>query len=136
MYSSGWEPPVRKVKFEVTSSSANMGTAGDSTWGRREPYTRTKQEQSCPVPSCPTVASCRSGSRGLPPNACLRIEPALAAGPFAVVADRQNMQVLTTLSAAACGGGLQAGQPLRDAQAMCPDLVTRPANPQREARRS
>jgi hypothetical protein len=24
MYSSGWEPPVRKVKFEVMSSSANM----------------------------------------------------------------------------------------------------------------
>jgi protein ImuB len=63
----------------------------------------------------------------------LRIEPALAAGPFAVVADRQNMQVLTTLSASASAAGLQAGQPLRDAQAMCPDLVTRRANPQLEA---
>ena len=63
----------------------------------------------------------------------LRIEPALAAGPFAVVADRQNMQVLMTLSAAASAAGLQAGQPLRDAQAMCPDLVTRRANPQLEA---
>lgn len=63
----------------------------------------------------------------------LRIEPALAGAPFAVVADRQNMQVLMSLSAAASAAGLQAGQPLRDAQAMCPELMTRRTNPQMEA---
>jgi protein ImuB len=63
----------------------------------------------------------------------LRIEPALAGAPFAVVADQQNMQVLMSLSTAASAAGLQAGQPLRDAQAMCPDLITRRINPRMEA---
>lgn len=48
--------------------------------------------------------------------------------PFAVVEDRGNMQVLSSLSVAASGEGLRAGQPLRDAQAMCPQLLTRLAN--------
>ena len=63
----------------------------------------------------------------------LRIEPALVETPFAVIADRQNMQVIASLSTAGAARGLMVGQPLRDAQAMCPDLITRLANPQLEA---
>ena len=53
--------------------------------------------------------------------------------PFAVVADRNNMQVLSSLSGAASEAGLSPGQPLRDAMAVCPELVTRLQNPQAEA---
>jgi protein ImuB len=63
----------------------------------------------------------------------LRLERGRREGPFAIVADRANMQVLVSLSAAAEAEGLTRGQPLRDAQAMCPALLTRPANPVAEA---
>lgn len=53
--------------------------------------------------------------------------------PFAVVRDTGQMQVLSSLSVEASQAGLQMGQPLRDAQAMCPALVTRLQNPQAEA---
>ncbi|MDF0599336.1 DNA polymerase Y family protein [Psychromarinibacter sp. C21-152] len=53
--------------------------------------------------------------------------------PFAVVAERRNRQVLSSLSAAASAEGLRQGQPLRDAQAMCPHLLTRPAEPHADA---
>jgi protein ImuB len=46
--------------------------------------------------------------------------------PLAVVGDRRGAQVLTSLSAGAEAAGLCPGQPLRDATAMCPALVTRP----------
>ncbi|MGV6848916.1 MAG: Y-family DNA polymerase [Marinibacterium sp.] len=57
----------------------------------------------------------------------------LAHGPVAVVRDVNNMQVIDTLSAEAQAEGLRPGQPLRDALAMCPALVTRPMNPVAEA---
>ena len=63
----------------------------------------------------------------------LRAERGRREGPLAIVADRGNMQVIVSLSAAAETEGLTRGQPLRDAQAMCPGLVTRPANPAAEA---
>jgi protein ImuB len=53
--------------------------------------------------------------------------------PLAVVGDRQGAQVLTSLSAAAEAVGLARGQPLRDATAMCPALLTRPEDPLGEA---
>jgi len=53
--------------------------------------------------------------------------------PFAVAGDDGRMQVLSSLSPAAEAAGLHPGQPLRDAQAMCPALVTRPRIPQAEA---
>ncbi len=53
--------------------------------------------------------------------------------PFAVVRDNGNMQLLWSLSVAASQAGLVVGQPLRDARAMCPDLVTRRLNDQTEA---
>ncbi len=63
----------------------------------------------------------------------LRHEPNMGCSPFAIVSDRGNMQVLTSLSAEAEAEGLTSGQPLRDAQAMCPKLATRLANPVAEA---
>ncbi|MGB0659343.1 MAG: Y-family DNA polymerase [Mangrovicoccus sp.] len=53
--------------------------------------------------------------------------------PLAVIRDTQNMQTLSSLSAAAEAAGLRAGQSLRDAMAMCPDLITRPQNAPGEA---
>ena len=54
--------------------------------------------------------------------------------PFAVVQDRGQMQVISSLSQMAEERGLRLDQPLRDAMAMCPDLITRLRNPQSEAR--
>lgn len=53
--------------------------------------------------------------------------------PFAVVADQNGAQVLTALDALASAAGLRPGQPLRDATAMCPGLLTHPADPLAEA---
>lgn len=53
--------------------------------------------------------------------------------PFAVVAERGGAQLLDSLNAEAESVGLAIGQPLRDAGAMCPALVTRPADPLVEA---
>ena len=49
--------------------------------------------------------------------------------PFAIVGDRNGAQVLVSLNGLAEAAGLQPGQPLRDASAMCPALVTRAADP-------
>ena len=64
----------------------------------------------------------------------LRMERGLLDAPFAIVEDRGNMQVLSSLSMAASEAGVALGQPLRDAQAMCPELITRLANPMVEKR--
>ncbi|OWU86262.1 DNA methylase [Oceanicola sp. 22II-s10i] len=53
--------------------------------------------------------------------------------PFAVVEESGSLQTLSSLSAGASAAGLTRGQPLRDARAMCPDLLTRLRNPQKEA---
>ena len=63
----------------------------------------------------------------------LRMDRGYMDAPFAVVKDQNNMQVLASLSLAAEAEGLSPGQPLRDAQAMCPGLITRLANPLAEA---
>ena len=55
------------------------------------------------------------------------------AGPLAVAGDRNGAQVLTSVSVEAEAAGLSVGQPLRDAGAMCPTLVTVPADPAGEA---
>ena len=52
---------------------------------------------------------------------------------FAIVADQNGAQVLVSLNIPAEQAGLRAGQPLRDATAMCPGLLTRPADPLAEA---
>lgn len=53
--------------------------------------------------------------------------------PAAVLRDVGNMQVIHSLNPAAQVYGLTHGQPMRDAMAMCPDLLTRLANLPREA---
>lgn len=53
--------------------------------------------------------------------------------PFAVVSDQNGAQVLTSLNPEAAAAGLRPGQPLRDATAMCPGLLTKPADPLAEA---
>ena len=54
--------------------------------------------------------------------------------PLAVVDDRNGAQVLVSLSPEAEAAGLSLGQPLRDATAICPALLTVPADPLAEAR--
>ena len=54
--------------------------------------------------------------------------------PFAVVQDTGKTQVISSLSVSAEGWGLSHGQPLRDALAMYPDLITCLQNRQLEAR--
>ena len=56
-----------------------------------------------------------------------------AAGPFAVVAEDGPRQVLAAVSAEAAAAGLVRGQPLREAQALCPDLRSATAQPAAEA---
>ncbi|NNK68420.1 MAG: DNA polymerase Y family protein [Rhodobacteraceae bacterium] len=62
----------------------------------------------------------------------LRFETDLVETPFAIAEDRGPMQVLSSLSSIAHAAGLRRDQPLRDALAMCPDLITRLRNPQAE----
>ncbi|MDG1424924.1 MAG: DNA polymerase Y family protein [Paracoccaceae bacterium] len=64
----------------------------------------------------------------------LRLERQTIEAPFAVVQDDAQRQVLWSLCAAASIMGLQRGQPLRDAQAMCPSLRTRRRNLHAEQR--
>ena len=63
----------------------------------------------------------------------LRLDRGLPPGPFAVVGEDHNAQVLMSLSVEAEALGLTRGQPLRDARAMCPELQTRLANPRLDA---
>lgn len=63
----------------------------------------------------------------------LRAERGAIAGPLAVAGEVSNSQVITALNAAAEAAGLQVGQPLRDAHAMCAGLRVRGRNPAAEA---
>ena len=54
----------------------------------------------------------------------IRRQSVLADQPLAVVEERQNMQVISSLNDMGQGQGLQVGQPVRDAHAMCPGLMT------------
>jgi protein ImuB len=63
----------------------------------------------------------------------LRLRPPALPGPLAVVGDRGGAQVITSLNAEGAAAGLADGQPLRDATAVCPGLVTVAADPAGEA---
>ncbi len=52
-----------------------------------------------------------------------------APGPFALVAKERGADRLTCLNPEACARGLTRGMGLADARALCPDLLTRPADP-------
>ncbi|WP_299746350.1 DNA polymerase Y family protein [uncultured Tateyamaria sp.] len=62
----------------------------------------------------------------------IRRQPMLGDRPVAVVEEHHNMQVITSLNGMAQADGLQIGQPVRDAHAMCPGLLTFPRSPQGE----
>ncbi|WP_138470946.1 DNA polymerase Y family protein [Poseidonocella sp. HB161398] len=64
---------------------------------------------------------------------CLRLERGTLLAPLVVLCDQNGAQVISSLSEEASAAGLRPGQPLRDAMAMCPALVTRPQIPQAEA---
>ena len=64
----------------------------------------------------------------------LRAAPALAEMPLAVVAMQGNQRMIASLNLAASARGLSPGQALAEALTLCPDLVTRPADPDRAAR--
>ncbi|MEM1234543.1 MAG: DNA polymerase Y family protein, partial [Pseudomonadota bacterium] len=53
--------------------------------------------------------------------------------PLAIVRETGNLQLLVSLSEDATAEGLSAGQPLRDAVAMCPALITERENAPAEA---
>lgn len=63
----------------------------------------------------------------------MRAERGGITGPLAVAGEVSNTQVISALNAAALAEGLQPGQPLRDAHAMCSGLVVRPRNRAAEA---
>lgn len=63
----------------------------------------------------------------------VRAEPSLDGLPLAVVATKGNAQCLWSLTPVAQEAGLHRGMGLSDARALCPDLVTRPADPLRDA---
>ena len=63
----------------------------------------------------------------------IRREPHLDRTPFALVREVGNAQVLASLSPRASAAGLSRGQPLRDAHAVCADLVTRTEVAHRDA---
>jgi protein ImuB len=63
----------------------------------------------------------------------LRLEPGLAEAPLAVVCEIGNLRQIAALNAVAETRGLRRGQPLSEAVALCPDLVTRIADPSGEA---
>lgn len=58
----------------------------------------------------------------------LRLDHSLAGVPLAVVATQANAQTLSSLSQAASDMGLRRGMGLSDARALCPDVITRPAD--------
>ncbi|MEO0387184.1 MAG: DNA polymerase Y family protein [Pseudomonadota bacterium] len=62
----------------------------------------------------------------------LRREPGLSGVPVAVVADEAGRQVVLGATRAAVAAGVAPGLGLTDARAVCPDLLTRAADPVRQ----
>ncbi len=63
----------------------------------------------------------------------LRAEPALAEAALVTVSEIGNLRQLAATTALAETQGLSRGQALSEAMVICPDLITRPADPGREA---
>lgn len=63
----------------------------------------------------------------------LRLQRQALPQPFAIAGDRGGAMVLVSLCALAEAAGLRPDQPLRDATAMCPGLLTRAEAPAAEA---
>lgn len=56
----------------------------------------------------------------------------LTSGPFAIIAEQKNAWRITHANEAAIHAGVAIGLPLADARAICPDLLSEPADPVRE----
>ena len=67
----------------------------------------------------------------LPLDRRVRLGDGRTAGPFAIVAEIRNAWRLTHLSGEAARAGLSPGLSLPDARAICPALLTEPADPAR-----
>lgn len=63
----------------------------------------------------------------------LRMERAALERPLATVEEIGNAQIIASASALAQARGVHVGQPVRDAHAVCADLITRRRNAQAEA---
>lgn len=63
----------------------------------------------------------------------MRLERLSPEIPLAIVTEDRNLQTVASLNAAAARAGLTRGQPIRDAHAMCADLLTRSRNIHAEA---
>ena len=89
-----------------------------------------------PTPKHPATAHRRILSLWFPrlgAERVLRLEPGLGEAPLVTVAEISNLRQLAATSAVAEGLGASRGQSLSDAMVLCPGLVTRPADPGREA---
>lgn len=69
----------------------------------------------------------------LPLDRLTRKEDPRLSGPFAITADIKNANRLTHVNEAGRSAGLGAGLSIPDARAICPDLLTEPSDPLREA---
>ena len=58
----------------------------------------------------------------------MRVARGVSDAPLGIVGEVGNAQVITSLNGAACAAGVQVGQPVRDAHAMCAGLITRARN--------
>jgi len=56
----------------------------------------------------------------------------LLSGPFAIIAEQKNAWRITHTNKAALKEGVAIGLPLADARAICPDLLSEPADPVRD----
>lgn len=68
----------------------------------------------------------------LPLDRLVRNGDVRLSGPFAVTAEQKNAWRVTHPNPSAIKLGVRAGQPLADARAICPDLLSEPADPVRE----
>ena len=68
----------------------------------------------------------------LPLDRRVRLEDPRLSGPFAITSEAQNAWRITHANLLAVQAGVRPGQPLADARAICPDLLSEPADPVRE----
>lgn len=59
-------------------------------------------------------------------------DPRLTSGPFAIIAEQKNAWRVTHINKSAQQAGVAIGLPLADARAICPDLLSEPADAVRE----
>ena len=69
----------------------------------------------------------------LPLDRWVRRRDVRLTGPFAVTAETRNAWRITHANPLALKHGVRTGQPLADARAICPDLITEPSDAVREA---